>query len=175
MSCEDLTTQLFAFVRFHDHQDFVLAEMFEGEILVSIPFDVTDIGTDQSTEDRAPGRSDERDSENPPDGQTRDQSKGERESTQKTDRRSDDRPRSRIERQLAIGISLEHDMFTGSKSNAQTFAPEPCCFEVSDHRFGNMTVGKDRSNMVISWHGTTSDFQPIDSESTSGTTFLTDR
>ena len=138
MSCEDLTTQLFAFVRFHDHQDFVLAEIFEGEILVSIPFDVTDIGTDQSTEDRAPGRSDERDSENPPDGQTRDQSKGEREST-------------------------------------QTFAPEPCCFEVSDHRFGNMTVGKDRRNMVISWHGTTSDSQPIDSESTSGTTCLTDR
>ena len=150
MACEDLATQLFAFVIFHDHQDFFLGEVLEGEILVSCPLDVAEIGTDQTSEDRSPRGTGQRHRENSPDGEAGDHRHRQRDSAQHAKGCAGDRSGSGVEKEFAISVAFEHDLLTGSKSDAQAITTESGRLQVGDGFESGMAIRKDRGDVIVS-------------------------
>ena len=150
MPCEDLATQLFAFVSFHDHQDFFLGEVLEREVLVSCPLHVTEIGADQASEDRSPRGTGQRNGQDSADGEAGDHRHRQRDSAQHAKGCAGDRSGSGVEKEFAISVAFEHDLLTGSKSNAQAITAEPGCLQVGNGFKSGVAIRKDRSDMIVS-------------------------
>ena len=150
MSCEDLPTQSFVIVRFHDHQHLIGFEMFEGEVLVLCPLHVTDVGTDQSTEDRAPCGSRQSDAQDPPDGEARNHRQRQHDSPEKPDRSADGSAGAEIDEQLAIGVAFEGDVLTSPHGHAEAVATESGGDEIGDGLFGLVSSREDRCDVDVS-------------------------
>lgn len=123
MACEDPTTQRCVVMRPHDDENFALVQMLEREIFVFCPFDVTHVGTNDSTEDRTPGRPHQRHGENSADGETRYRRQRNRDTTNQSDRRADGCSGPHVAEEFSIGVAFEHHVLPSSHRHSQVLAP----------------------------------------------------